>query len=81
MRVDSHLYQGYHVPPHYDSLVAKLVVYGDTREECLKRVERALREYVIDGIDTIIPLHRILVEDPDIQQGNYDIHWLEKKLK
>ncbi|MCE3231239.1 MAG: acetyl-CoA carboxylase, partial [Alphaproteobacteria bacterium] len=80
VRIDSHLYQGYHVPPHYDSLVAKLVVYGDTREECLMRVERALREYVIDGIETILPLHRKLVEDPDIRQGDYDIHWLEKKL-
>jgi len=81
VRIDSHLYQGYHVPPHYDSLVAKLIIYGDTREECLKRAERALREYVIDGIDTILPLHRILAEDPDIQRGDYDIHWLEKKLK
>ncbi|MBM3469129.1 MAG: acetyl-CoA carboxylase biotin carboxylase subunit [Alphaproteobacteria bacterium] len=81
IRIDSHLYQGYHVPPHYDSLVAKLIVYGDTRAECLMRVERALREYVIDGVDTILPLHRMLVEDPDIQRGDYDIHWLEKKLK
>lgn len=81
IRIDSHLYQGYSVPPHYDSLVAKLIVYGDTREECLMRVERALREYVISGIDTILPLHLMLVNDPDIQQGKYDIHWLEKKLK
>jgi acetyl-CoA carboxylase biotin carboxylase subunit len=81
VRVDSHLYQGYQVPPHYDSLVAKLVVYGDTREECIKRVERALREYVIDGIETILPLHLKLSEDPDIKSGEYDIHWLEKKLK
>ena len=80
VRIDSHLYQGYHVPPHYDSLVAKLVVYGDTRDECLMRVERALREYVIDGIETILPLHRKLAEDPDIRRGDYDIHWLEKKL-
>jgi acetyl-CoA carboxylase, biotin carboxylase subunit len=81
IRIDSHLYQGYSIPPHYDSLVAKLIVYGDTREECLMRVERALREYVIDGIDTILPLHLMLVNDPDIQQGKYDIHWLEKKLQ
>lgn len=80
IRIDSHLYQGYSIPPHYDSLVAKLVVYGDTREECLMRVERALREYVIDGIDTILPLHLMLANDPDIQRGEYDIHWLEKKL-
>jgi acetyl-CoA carboxylase biotin carboxylase subunit len=81
IRIDSHLYQGYSIPPHYDSLVAKLVVYGDTREECLMRVERALREYVIDGIDTILPLHLMLANDPDIQRGEYDIHWLEKKLR
>lgn len=80
VRIDSHLYQGYRVPPHYDSLVAKLVVYGHTREECISRVQRALKEYVIDGIDTIIPLHQRLAQEPDIQSGNYDIHWLEKKL-
>jgi acetyl-CoA carboxylase biotin carboxylase subunit len=80
VRIDSHLYHGYQVPPHYDSLVAKLIVYGDTREECLKRVERALYEYVIDGIETILPLHRRLASDPEIQAGDYDIHWLEKKL-
>lgn len=80
VRIDSHLYQGYKVPPHYDSLVAKLVVYGDTRQECLSRVSRALREYFIDGIETILPLHRQLVEEHDIREGNYDIHWLEKML-
>lgn len=80
VRVDSHLYQGYQVPPHYDSLIAKLVVYGDTREECIRRVDRALREYVITGIDTTIPLHQKLANDPDIQRGDYTIHWLEQKL-
>ena len=80
VRVDSHMYQGYRVPSHYDSLVAKLVVYGQTREECIRRVERALKEYVIEGIETIIPLHQRLAKDKDIQDGNYDIHWLEKKL-
>ncbi|MBW8309172.1 MAG: acetyl-CoA carboxylase biotin carboxylase subunit [Candidatus Paracaedibacteraceae bacterium] len=81
VRIDSHLYQGYRVPPYYDSLVAKLVVYGHTRAECISRVERALKEYVIDGIDTIIPLHQKLAKEEDILSGNYDIHWLEKKLK
>lgn len=80
VRIDSHLYQGYRVPPHYDSLVAKLIIYGHTREECIKRVDRALKEYVISGIETIIPLHRLLANDADIQRGDYDIHWLEKKL-
>lgn len=81
IRVDSHMYQGYRVPPHYDSLVAKLVVYGHDRSECISRVESALREYVIDGIDTIIPLHQKLAKEADIISGDYDIHWLEKKLK
>lgn len=80
VRIDSHMYQGYRVPSHYDSLVAKLVVYGQTREECIHRVERALKEYVIEGIETIIPLHQRLARDKDIQAGDYDIHWLEKKL-
>lgn len=80
VRIDSHLYHGYRVPPHYDSLVAKLIVYGHTREECIKRVDRALKEYVISGIETIIPLHRQLANDADILKGDYDIHWLEKKL-
>jgi acetyl-CoA carboxylase biotin carboxylase subunit len=81
VRIDSHLYQGYKIPSHYDSLVAKLIVYGHTRDECLRRVERALNEYVIEGIETIIPLHQRLAKDADIQRGAYDIHWLEKKLK
>lgn len=81
VRVDSHLYQGYTVPPHYDSMVAKLIVYGDTRDECLQRVDRALREYIIDGISTTIPLHQRLVKEPDVIRGDYTIHWLEKKLK
>ncbi|HLD95429.1 MAG TPA: acetyl-CoA carboxylase biotin carboxylase subunit [Alphaproteobacteria bacterium] len=80
IRVDSHLYQGYSIPPYYDSLVSKLIIYGDTREECLMRAHRALSEYVIDGIQTIIPLHKKLVKDPDIISGTYDIHWLEKTL-
>jgi acetyl-CoA carboxylase, biotin carboxylase subunit len=80
VRIDSAIYSGYSVPPHYDSLVAKLIVLGEDREECLRRLHRALEEYVIDGINTIIPLHLDLCENADIQKGDYDIHWLEKYL-
>ncbi len=80
IRVDSHLYQGYSVPPHYDSMVAKLIAHGKTREECMRRLERALDEYVIAGIKTLMPLHQKLVRDPDVLSGHYDIHWLEKNL-
>jgi acetyl-CoA carboxylase biotin carboxylase subunit len=78
VRVDSHLYQGYTVPSHYDSLVAKLIVHGRTRDECVRRLRRALQEYVIAGIETNIPLHLRLLEEPDFITGNYDIHWLER---
>ena len=81
VRVDSHLYQGYTVPSHYDSMVAKLIAHGKTREECLSRLERALSEYVIDGIQTTLPLHRKLVTSSDVKEGCYDIHWLEKNLE
>ena len=80
VRVDSGAYQGYVIPPYYDSLIGKLIVYGNTRHECLRRLARALDEFVVDGIKTTIPLFRELVNDPDIIAGNYDIHWLEKKL-
>jgi acetyl-CoA carboxylase, biotin carboxylase subunit len=77
VRVDSALYQGYTVPSNYDSLVAKLVVHGTTRNECLMRLRRALQEYVIAGIDTTIPLHQRLIAAPDFINGDYNIHWLE----
>jgi acetyl-CoA carboxylase biotin carboxylase subunit len=77
VRVDSALYQGYTVPPNYDSLVAKLIVHGTTRNECLMRLRRALQEYVIAGIDTTIPLHQRLIAAPDFINGDYNIHWLE----
>ena len=80
MRVDSALYQGYQVPPFYDSLVAKLIVHGTSREECLMRLRRTLEEYVIGGIETTIPLHQRLIEDADFRRGIYDIHWLERFL-
>ncbi len=81
MRVDSAAYQGYRIPPHYDSLVGKLIVHGRTRNECLMRLRRALDEFVVDGVDTTLPLFRTLVRNPDIQNGQYDIHWLEHFLK
>ena len=80
VRMDSAVYDGYTIPPHYDSLIAKLIVHGRDRDEALARLRRALGELVIDPIDTTIPLHRALVEDPDIQAGDYSIHWLEKWL-
>ncbi|MEM7652518.1 MAG: acetyl-CoA carboxylase biotin carboxylase subunit [Pseudomonadota bacterium] len=81
VRVDSALYSNYSVPPHYDSLVAKLIVHGSTRNECLMRLRRALEEMVINGIDTSIPLHQRLIASPDFINGDYDIRWLEKFVK
>ena len=81
VRVDSAAYQGYRIPPHYDSLIGKLIVHGRTRNECLMRLRRALDEFVVEGIDTTLPLFRELVRNPDVQNGDYDIHWLEKFLK
>jgi len=78
VRVDSGLYSGYTVPPHYDSMIAKLIVHGANRNECLMRLRRALSEYVIDGLDTTIPLHQRLMNEPDFVNGDYDIHWLQK---
>ena len=78
VRVDSALYQGYVVPPYYDSLISKLVIHGRTRNECLMRLRRALEEYVIGGIETTIPLHQRLVETREFIDGDYDIHWLER---
>jgi acetyl-CoA carboxylase biotin carboxylase subunit len=78
VRVDSALYAGYRVPPHYDSLVAKLITYGKTRDEAVARMRRALREFVISGIKTTIPLHARILENPEFCAGDYTIHWLEK---
>ena len=77
VRVDSGLFAGFRIPPHYDSLIAKLIVQGSTREECVMRMRRALHEYVIDGIETTIPLHVAVLNEPDIINGTYDIRWLE----
>ncbi|WP_173984883.1 acetyl-CoA carboxylase biotin carboxylase subunit [Magnetospirillum sp. SS-4] len=78
VRVDSGLYAGYRIPPHYDSMIAKLIVHGNSRNEALMRLRRALGEYVIEGIKTTLPLHNRLVQDSDFVNGDYDIHWLEK---
>ena len=80
VRVDSAVYQGYTIPPFYDSLVGKLIVHGKTRTECLMRLKRALDEFVVDGIETTLPLFRKLVREQDIIDGNYHIHWLERFL-
>ena len=74
------MYQGYTIPPHYDSLVGKLIVHGKTRQECLMRLRRALDEFVVDGIETTLPLFRALVRDESIINGDYHIHWLEQFL-
>ena len=80
IRVDSHLYSGYSVPPNYDSLIAKLISYGDTREQALMRMQNALDELLIDGIRSNIPLQRDLVRDAEFQKGGVNIHYLEQKL-
>ena len=76
----SAVYQGYTIPPYYDSLVGKLIVHGKTRSECLMRLKRALDEFVVDGIETTLPLFRALVREKDIIDGDYHIHWLEQFL-
>ena len=81
VRVDSAAYQGYVIPPYYDSLVGKLIVHGRTRTEALMRLRRSLDEFVVDGIETTLPLFRSLVRNVDMQNGAYDIHWLENFLK
>jgi acetyl-CoA carboxylase biotin carboxylase subunit len=80
VRIDSAVYEGYAIPPYYDSLVGKLIVHGKTRTECLMRLKRALDEVVVDGIETTLPLFRALVREKDIIDGNYHIHWLEQFL-
>ena len=80
VRVDSGLYTGYRVPPYYDSMIGKLIVYGTTRERCIMRLRRALEEYVIEGMKTTIPLHQRLVRDPEFLAGDYTIKWLEEWL-
>ncbi len=81
VRIDSALYDGYSIPPYYDSLIGKLIVHGRDRKEALARLNRALNELIVDGVDTTIPLFRELLEEPDILAGTYNIHWLEKWLE
>jgi acetyl-CoA carboxylase biotin carboxylase subunit len=80
VRIDSGVYQGYIIPPYYDSLLGKLIVHGKSRPECLMRLKRALDEFVVDGVETTLPLFRALVRDKDIVDGSYHIHWLEQFL-
>ena len=80
VRVDSGVYQGYRIPPYYDSLIGKLIVHGRNRTDCMMRLRRALNEFVVDGIETTIPLFHSLLNNKDIQDGIYDIHWLENFL-
>jgi acetyl-CoA carboxylase, biotin carboxylase subunit len=80
VRFDSGLYAGYRIPPYYDSMIGKLIVYGKTREAAMMRLRRALEETVIDGVKTTIPLHQALLAEPDIQNGDYTIKWLEEWL-
>jgi acetyl-CoA carboxylase biotin carboxylase subunit len=80
VRVDSGLYAGYRVPPYYDSMIGKLIVFGTTRERCIMRLRRALEEFIVDGMKTTIPLHQKLVDDPEFRKGDYTIKWLEEWL-
>ncbi|MEM9318549.1 MAG: acetyl-CoA carboxylase biotin carboxylase subunit [Pseudomonadota bacterium] len=81
VRMDSALYDGYRIPPYYDSLIAKLIVHGPDRPSALARLNRALGELIVDGIDTTVPLFHAILAQEEIQRGNYDIHWLERWLK
>src|SRR5467141_2194808 len=80
VRIDSAAYQGYAIPPYYDSLLGKLIVHGKTRGECLMRLRRSIDEFVVDGVETTLPLFSALVRDSDFVDGNYHIHWLEQFL-
>jgi len=80
VRVDSAAYAGYSIPPYYDSMIGKLIVFGQDRNDCLSKLDRALDEFVIEGVETTLPLFKDLLRNNDIQEGNYNIHWLEKYL-
>ena len=81
VRFDSAIYGGYRIPPHYDSMIGKLIVHGRNREECIRRMRRALTETVVEGVKTTLPLHRWIFDQEEFLSGEYSIHWLEKKLK
>ena len=80
VRFDSAVYNGYKIPPYYDSMVGKLIVHGRNRDECIRRLRRAIRETVVDGVKTTLPLHLWILEQEEFLSGDYNIHWLEKKL-
>ena len=80
VRMESAIYKGYSIPPYYDSMVGKLIVHGRNRDECLRRLHRAINETVIEGIETTLPLHQWIISQPDFIKGDYTIHWLEKQL-
>jgi len=80
VRFDSAIYGGYAIPPHYDSMIGKLIVFGKTRDECLARMRRAISETVVEGVKTTLPLHQWIFSQPEFVSGKYNIHWLEKKL-
>ncbi len=80
VRVDSAAYAGYSIPPYYDSMIGKLIVFGQDRNDCLAKLDRALDEFVIEGVETTLPLFKDLLRNNDIQEGNYNIHWLEQYL-
>jgi acetyl-CoA carboxylase, biotin carboxylase subunit len=80
VRFDSAVYNGYRIPPFYDSMVGKLIVHGRNREECIKRLRRAINETVVDGVKTTLPLHLWILDQEEFKSGEYNIHWLEKKL-
>lgn len=81
VRLDTHAYVGYRIPPHYDSMIAKLIVSAPTREDAIKRMRRALSEFVVEGIKTTIPYHLQLMDDPNFQKGKFNTHYLETKFK
>jgi len=80
VRFDSAIYSGYSIPPYYDSMIGKLIIHGRNRDECIRRLRRAIIETVVDGVKTTLPLHRWIIEQPEFTSGDYNIHWLEKKL-
>ena len=81
VRVDSGLYAGYRVPPYYDSMIGKLIVYGQNREDCIRRLKRALEEFVVEGMKTTVPLHQRIIQNEAFLSGNYTIKWLERWLE
>ena len=80
VRVDSHVYAGYRIPPHYDSMIGKLIVWGNTREDAIRRLERALEEFVVEGVETTIPFHREVILHPQFRKGEFDTEFIESRF-